>query len=153
MNSEPAFEIPDGYVLTKKGGRPPAVARNIAVRLARLWKMASCGAKAIEADLWIIEQWRAKGIKEERHVRRAVEKGHAPLSGCVIVTNPANGCCLAQPVRAVPGAVAWVWYPGLLEAQQLAWTGEKSSKRRSWRHWPTPTVTTLPTKLVTANGS
>lgn len=153
MKSSPAFEVPDGYCLNKKGGRPLVTARNIAVLLARQWRMAIGGAKAIEADAWIIETWLTKGFKEEANVRRAQRKGAQALGAHIVITNNANGFCLALPVRTGAGALAWVWYPGLFEAQQLTWTGEKSSKRRSWRHWPTPTVTTLPTKLVTANGS
>jgi len=120
--------IPEGYHLTKKGGRPKDHPRNVAVAIARRWRITKFAETAKVADLWIIEHWNTAGISQEQHVHRAIQKAEkvemAPLSvwvclwpnwGCIALTKTQNGW-----------VTGWAWKPGLTRAidipVQVNWT-------------------------------
>lgn len=75
--------LPDGMILVKKGGRPRADARNIAVLMTRLWRTNILNESVKQADAWILDHWHFRnGITEESTIRRAIRAAEGgPLAG------------------------------------------------------------------------
>jgi len=82
--------LPDGMILVKKGGRPRADARNIAVLMTRLWRTKILNESVKQADAWILDHWHFRnGITEESTIRRAIRAAEGgPLSGYEISRVP-----------------------------------------------------------------
>lgn len=112
-------------VTIPKGGRPKSEARDVAVFLARWWRMKVIGELAKVADEWVIEHWTSrngKGLTEDAAVRRSIRKAKAAMeSNRYKVIHPEGlplVCAIKNPV--MNGVPVWTWYEGQLEAQAVA---------------------------------
>lgn len=128
-------KIPTGMVLIKKGGRPKADARNLAVYLTRVWRTEILGEQVKQADAWILNHWgNANGITEESTIRRAIRAAKdGPMVDHWITREPNfydprtsfgifDGPVLYQvyPIdeKCINGATVWTWKEGMRHAHQ-----------------------------------
>lgn len=128
-----AGRIPDGMILVKKGGRPKADARNIAVLMTRQWRTKILKERVKQADAWILDHWSSRnGMTEESSIRRAIRAAKGgPLNGYEIDRlpnsyEPLTGKCFfdgpvtfeAYKYPLMNGAIVWVWREGMKNAGQ-----------------------------------
>lgn len=100
-NGASGSTIPPGMVLVPKGGRPRKYARDAGVYLAYQWRRALFKESAKEAEVWILEAWKHRGLSESAHVRAAIarSKKRTWLMDCAIQYND----CMSFEVK--PAAV------------------------------------------------
>lgn len=127
--------IPAGMVLIKKGGRPKADARNLAVYLTRVWRTEILGEQVKQADAWILDHWgNSNGITEESTIRRAIRAAkegpmidhwiirHAnfydPRTALGIYEGPVIYEVFPVDEKCVNGATVWTWKEGMKYAHQ-----------------------------------
>ncbi len=122
-----SFQVPEGYVLTRIGGRPKKTGRDVAVFLAKLWRMGSpFYESAASAESWILDEWeklgkdQSKGLSEAAHVRAAVRRAKQEgLKYSLLHHHHATGLWIAiaaDPVHKSPnhlGERVWFWKPGM----------------------------------------
>ena len=112
-------ELPPGWIICRKGGRPPRVARDMAVLSASIW-LDLKDVHTKKADEWIIEKF---NFSDRSQVRRALRKAKQEFPGpwgafttenlVAIVTMV--GCGISQD----PNAIGWAWREGMTEAVQI----------------------------------
>lgn len=115
------IELPPGYVLCRKGGCPPKIARDIAVLAASVWQ-ESLDKSPKEADYWIIDGFEFKS-EDRSEVRRALRKAKSALPrewgsfvvGNFVVIVEMAGC----GISANPNEKGWAWREGMKEAVQI----------------------------------
>lgn len=116
-------EIPDGWVVVPRGGRPPKHARNVAVFLALQWRQEREREKRHQAIAWAAVKWPELG--DERSVQRAVNKAKGAISlyGVVINSDRFSMFLDSHPALwpgPVPvGATGWLWVVGEKEAVRV----------------------------------
>ena len=66
--------VPPGMMLVPKGGRPRKYARDAGVYLAYLWRRTLFKESAKDAEAWILEAWKHRGLSEAAHVRAAIAR-------------------------------------------------------------------------------
>ena len=121
MTAEIELKLPPGYMICRKGGRPPKLARDMAVLAASIW-LQSKDMSAREADYWIIEEFKFKS-DDPSEVRRSLRKAKMALPrewGAFVVGNFVTivetvGSCIS----ANPDAKGWAWREGMLKAVKI----------------------------------
>lgn len=123
---DPTFDVPPGFVLLKKGGRPDARARNFAVLLAKKYYEDTLGgvSGSGKAEEKLIELF---GLWDESHarkiVRAALKKGrkggviHYP-ERCMVVWIPGHYSKKLGLLVPHEGGQMWLWAPGMTEAAE-----------------------------------
>ncbi|WP_299066994.1 hypothetical protein [Accumulibacter sp.] len=108
------IELPPGWVLCPKGGRPPKVARDVAVFLALAWFDHKNVHTKVAAD-WIIDHF---GFSERSEIRRARRKAARACSGqwVLVVFRKALFFTPATGPAPTPGATGWAWCDEMREA-------------------------------------
>ena len=116
-----------GLVAQRKGGRPPKVARDVAVFLADKWRRNELDETAAQSAEWIVEAWKHGGIMRPENVRArlAAAKKAMPKQMMLIITR--GGCVVAIEAPAQTplqpwiheGAYGWLWAPGMAVAMKL----------------------------------
>lgn len=115
-------EVPDGFIVVKRGGRPPKHARDIAVFLAVDWRVQHLREKRYQAHDWVTDTW--DGLSDAAAVRKALRKARKVLSKQAYVVMQPAGADGAMFVTAVLGGVVtegakvWLWMLGELEARE-----------------------------------
>ncbi len=109
-------------VTIPKGGRPKNEARDVAVLLARWWRINVIGEQVKQADGWIAQHWtsrKAKGLTEDAAVRRSIRKAKYAMKSDRYMILRTEGLPLVFAVKnpASEGSQVWSWYEGLLDAQ------------------------------------
>lgn len=115
------IELPPGYVICPKGGRPPKEARDVAVFLARQWRTGHLMEHTKTADDWILNRFK---FSERSEIRRSIRKANAAHG-----INQGNWMMLVvkQGVFYLPGAIyapipgkkGWAWCDEMDEAIQI----------------------------------
>lgn len=116
-----------GLVAHRKGGRPPKVARDVAVFLANHWRRNQLHETAAQAAEWIITEWKDDGIKREENVRARLAAAKKALprqmmliglpSGAVVAIEAPAEAPLQPAIRE--GAGGWLWAPEMTVALQV----------------------------------
>lgn len=115
-------QVPPGFVLVKKGGRPKKEARDAAIFLAKIWRMQHCDESSSEAEDWIIAAWESlgkeesAGIGDDANVRSAIRRARERGLSESMVTVYENGMCVALESAnggLKNGARVWVWNEGM----------------------------------------
>lgn len=113
-------EVPEGFLVVKKGGRPPKHARDIAVHLAVLWRVEMLREKHHQAHDWAMDTWPALG--DGAAVRKSIRKARGVLKGrgqLAMMTNAIMFTRTESPNFVPEGAEVWMWFLGELEALKL----------------------------------
>ncbi|MDO8320601.1 hypothetical protein [Rhodoferax sp.] len=112
------LELPPGYCLCKKGGRPKRDARNVAVYLARNIRIKCHKESAKQADAWILEHWiRESGMSEDAHIRRAMRAARDLLVRHRIGLDRTHAIAMEKPIGV--GSLGWAWCEGMPEAVSI----------------------------------
>lgn len=117
------MEVPDGWVVVPRGGRPPKHARNVAVFLAVQWREEREREKRHQAIAWAAAHWQELG--DDRSVKRAVAKAKKAFGRCGIVVNADTFSMIVDsdraswPAPALAGASGWLWGVGEREAVRV----------------------------------
>ena len=114
--TEEGFSIPAGYCLRKiGGGRPAKDARNVAIFLARKFRISQLDNLAKQADEWILEQWEKEpGMSETAHIRRAVRAAAPFVNKSFLILSDKFASSVRPPL--CNGAPGWLWCPGMTVA-------------------------------------
>ncbi|HZW11903.1 MAG TPA: hypothetical protein VFF81_01760 [Noviherbaspirillum sp.] len=128
INTElPDIDLPEGYVISKKGGRPKKITRDIAVYLARAWR-TEIDHKKFLADQWIIEKF---NLTDDAAVRNRVKLATKYLRGKgIMVCFPDGGLVIFVPAEqrteeaslvldCKENSRGWAWAPGLEQAVEI----------------------------------
>jgi hypothetical protein len=112
------FMIPEGHIVVPRGGRPPKVARDVAVSLAKMTRTSHHGELVKQADPWILGKWKdSVGISDESTIRRAVSNAASHLNASFIAINGTMAAAFKAPIR--DGSTGWIWAEGMIEAQAV----------------------------------
>lgn len=137
-------EIPSGFVLVKKGGRPKAIPKHFAVHMARLYYTDKFG-KAYLADEELMKLF---DISDPSVIRRMVKKARQAtkqfivirqddLTGLSFLIEGAGFDRAAHLPVVAEGMPVWVWRDGMTEA--LLATTKNVTHSISWRQsYPSP---------------
>lgn len=108
------IELPPGYVLCPKGGRPPKVSRDVAVFLALVWFDGKNVHTKAAAD-WIMTHF---GFSERSEIRRARRKAARACPGKWVFFGFGKSMFFfpATGPAPTPGATGWAWCDELREA-------------------------------------
>ena len=124
------MEVPEGYVVTKKGGRPSKKARHIAIVLALFWREQIHGEKRWQAMDWVMSRWTALGkggrqkpiFADASEVRRAVRNARKviPVGTALGTDHFVVGLHVSSTdvdLDSTPfGTPCWLWMEGMPEA-------------------------------------
>lgn len=116
-----AIEIPDGFILVPRGGRPSKIARDIAVFIAHLMKKVELG-KVYLANEFVIAQF---SLNDDGHVRACLKKAKKRISKQSIVMHLDEAIFFLEATKTMSGievatgAEGWGWEIGLKEAYQI----------------------------------
>lgn len=102
--------IPDGYVLSPRGGRPTKHARDIAILLGLKWRQRYHREKRYQAMKWAREHWRLG--EDDAEVRKIVRKARTALIEFGFIL------CGPDGASAFGGRWMWTWRVGSLEAEK-----------------------------------
>lgn len=121
----PQMEIPEGYVLVRKGGRPKSTLRDLAVHIAYQIKKDQLG-KGYLANEWIIENFK---LNDAGHIRKCRANARNVLTkrwmgirlGTAVFLFPATitheGLIVVEA-----GTVGWGWTEGYPTALEIKMT-------------------------------
>ncbi len=123
----PGFQVPAGFVLVKRGGRPKKISRDAAVFLAKFWRTQKFSETAAQAENWIVTAWEkigkyeSKGIGEAAHVRAAIKRAkNSGLERCFLKIGEDDICTAVENSQSRPtieeGARVWLWREGMPNA-------------------------------------
>lgn len=116
-----------GLVAQPKGGRPPKVARDVAVFLAHHWRRNELQETAAQSAEWIVDVWKYLGIMRPENVRARLSVAKKALPKQMLLISTHDGAVIAIKAPAETplqpwiheGAPGWLWAPGMAEAMQL----------------------------------
>jgi hypothetical protein len=125
--------VPEGLELRRAGGRPPKVARDVGVMLARQKKFEEFGTYAL-ADAWVLEHWKHHGLTDSKHVRDRCAAAKKKLPQRFLLIFSARLATLVEvdpmavrlltidgaavPAGALPGGQCWLWCDEMYEAAE-----------------------------------
>jgi hypothetical protein len=120
------MDLPEGLIAVPKGGRPAAIARDVAVWLAYHWRRHK-GEQPKAARIWVMEYFK---FTEESQVRRAIRKAKKKElagDGTVMVVGDGLFCVPGIPgMPPAPGSPGWAWAAPMKEPIQIRVTGTTS---------------------------
>lgn len=114
------IELPPGFVLCPKGGRPPKVARDMAVFLALIW-FEHKGVHTKKAAEWIMKKFNFGERSEVRRARRNAEKLWSCKNWGVFSTENLVVCVemAGSGISQNPLARGWAWREEMTEAAEI----------------------------------
>jgi hypothetical protein len=115
------MDLPEGLTLvpTPKGGRPPKMARDMAVWMAHFFRVQHKGDGSNSAAAWAVEYFNFSSAADVRRSIRKAKKDHKGANFLFVVVGeavfflPSDGA-----LRPRPGAIGWAWSEGYQEALQ-----------------------------------
>lgn len=115
------LELPEGLIAVPLGGRPPKIARDVAVWLGYFWQTEHKGERSKRATAWVMEHFGLTG--DDSQIRRSRRKAQRKLGtrNCllaivqdsVVIYVPTDG------IKPIAGATGWAWTATMLEAVQV----------------------------------
>jgi hypothetical protein len=118
---KPDIEVPEGFALIKKGGRPKNTLRDIAVFLAHPIKKTELG-KGYLADEWIVEYFK---LTDASHIRKCRQNARRVVSNHYFAYGQGQFMFLFPASKrdsgpVIPGGtIGWAWTEGCPEALEV----------------------------------